>query len=114
MEQVMSWDLMPRHCLGMDETQTSNWFASALRAAKERTGYTTKQIGRRLGRTPKAVERLLDGDNAPQLDAVVAACREFDEVFDAMLQQCGRVASRSEAEQLLSEFAEKLRECRVR
>lgn len=103
MDQGMTWDLVTRQNFG----PARDWFAEALSVAKRTRRLTSKEVARRIGRTPKAVERLLAGENAPQLDAVVAACREFDEVFDALLMACGRAPG--DADAFLDELAERLR-----
>lgn len=74
---------------------------------------TTKEIARRVGVAPRTVEGWKAGTSAPSYDAVVAACREFDSIWDVMKDAAGRANSNAEAETIISEFTRRLRERRA-
>lgn len=87
--------------------------AAAFRRAVGHTRSPAKELARRIDRTPKGAELILRGDTSPNLETLVAACREYDEVWEAFREICGRADSVSQAERVLAEITEKLRETRA-
>jgi transcriptional regulator with XRE-family HTH domain len=71
-----------------------------------------KELARVIGRTPKGAELLLRGEVAPSVETLIAACREFDTVWEEFRDLCGRANSEGEAERLLSEITLRLKERR--
>lgn len=109
----MSYPLIPRSFRGGFPARISDgWFAQALQRAQQNRRLTVKELARIIGRTPKATEHLLAGNNEPQLDAVVRAAAALDEVWTAMRAECRRSASTDDAEAILSEVLIRLKEKR--
>lgn len=86
--------------------------ADAFRRALAGSRSPAKELARYTGRTPKGAELLLRGDVSPNLETLIAACREFDEVWVEFRALCGRADTEGEAERLLAEIAARLRERR--
>lgn len=84
--------------------------ADAFRRAVGATRSPAKELARKVGRSPKGAELLLRGEVSPSLETLVAACQAYDEVWTEFKALCGRANDASEAEMLLSEFAQKLKE----
>lgn len=107
----MTWGTMPRSpCGNIPQKVPNDWFARALDAARREARLSVKEVARIIGRTPKATERILAGDNAPQIDALLAACAAFRSVFDEFADRCGQASNATEAERVLADIAAKLRE----
>lgn len=112
MEPAMSFPSGDRTLLYRNEKHASvkDRIAAAFRAAMIGARSPAKELARVLDRTPKGAELLLRGETAPNLETIIAACREFDEVWEAFRDACGRADTASEAEALLAEITAKLRE----
>lgn len=71
-----------------------------------------KELARIIGRTPKGAELILRGEVTPSVETLIAACREFDLVWEEFRELCGRADSEGQAEKLLAEITLRLKEHR--
>lgn len=78
--------------------------------ALRRTGHTAKRIARDLGRSPRAIEAVLNGVNTMRSDALIRACAIYDEVWSEVRAMAGREPTTAEA--MLEEITRKLQERR--
>lgn len=83
--------------------------ALALRQAVATSRSPAKEAARVLNLSPRGAEMLLRGDTAPRFDTLIEACRQFDDVWDAVRELAGRAGDRSDAEAILDEIARRLR-----
>lgn len=100
-------------CESTHYTSPRDRIAAALQRALAFSRSPAKELARALGRTPNGAALLLRGDVSPQLETLIAACRQYDEVWEVFRDLCGRADSIGQAEQLLAEITAKLKERRV-
>lgn len=116
MEHAMSLHSDGHNVVGFQTNHTSQTarerIAAAFRRAMAISKSPAKELARRLNRTPNGAAMLLRGEVSPQLETIIAACREFDDVWVEFRELCGRANTESEAEQLLAQIAQSLRERR--
>ena len=86
--------------------------ARAMHQAAANFGWSSpaKWFAKATRRTPKAMQRLLDAENSPNVETLIALCRDFDECWAAFRALCGR--DPADAEEMLDRFAAMLRERR--
>jgi hypothetical protein len=109
----MSFQASDGNILPGNGTSVRDRIAGAFRKAMSSARSPAKELARALGRTPKGAELILRGDNSPNLEALVLACRHYDEVWEEFKELCGRGGTASDAEAILAEFAQKLKERRI-
>ena len=110
MERGMSLRILPRTLPGNSGNvcPLRVRVAEALRAAKRGSPAPAKEIANELDCTQKAAQRWLDAENDMQAATLIKACSRFDEVWNVVREQAGR--TEANAERILDELAEKLRE----
>jgi transcriptional regulator with XRE-family HTH domain len=114
MEEAMSWSVMPKKFLGQNVEKVSvrDRMAGAFNRATAGMKSPAKVIARTTGKTPEMAEKWLRGENLPSAEALIAACREFDDVWEEFKDLCGRADTEISAESILAEITARLKERR--
>ena len=112
--QAMSLRILNTNVVGRAPHHASakDRLAAAFQRAVAFSRSPVKELARKLNRTPNGAALLLRGDVSPNLETIITACREFDDVWEEFRDLCGRADDANEAERILADFAQKLKERR--
>lgn len=112
MGATMSSVLGDRNFLGTrtEHVPVRERLAEAFRLATRGLKAPAKTVARATGKTPEMAEKWLRGENAPSAEALIAAMRDFDEVWEAVREMAGRASNASEAEAVLAKISAALKE----
>lgn len=102
----MSFGMTPKNFLGNSPQQVSvrDRLADAFRRATAGMKSPAKVLSRITGKTPEMTERWLRAENMPNVEALLIACREMDDVWETVCELCGRDSAPSSAEKVLAQI----------